>query len=624
MAQLKMYRFPGGEIPEHELPEGYSFSNFKGIEDIDDWAKICDNGLCEYSTGPVRFVEDVLGRKDVKPYEDIFFLDYLGEHIGTVTAFVHADKNIGNVHMVAIRTDFRGKGLGKYLNMIAVKHLFSKDIKWAYLSTDEWRKAAVKSYLNAGFRPVEYDIGMEERWAAVLEEYDIDSVEMYYEDGTFYKNIVRKSKLQKVKFGVFGAGRGSCMINYCKEFDNAEVVAICDFREKALSSHREALKDTNCKFFTDFDEFIKTDMDCVVLANYANEHAPYAVKAMKAGKHVLSEVLPVQNMKEAVELIETVEETGLVYGYAENYAFMPAPKRMRELYREGKLGRFEYGEGEYMHNCEPGWHRYTQGGDPTHWRNTMSAFYYCTHSLGPLIHIVGERPVRVSGFEVPFNNRMWRMGAKAAPIGIEMVTLENGGVIKSLHGVGPAKNSIWYSIYGSKGRMESSREDDGNNGGVRHLYVNCDTEEGENWGKFEEYDPKDAMSELAGDSGHGGSDFYIMYNMVQRIRGNKNADIIDVYEALDMFLPGYFALLSALDGGKPYDIPNLRDKNERDIWRNDTRCTDPKNPDYEVISSYAGGEIDIPAENYEILKKAFEEGIEYRKNLNQPGGPFAD
>ena len=27
-----------------------------------------------------------------------YSLDYLGEHIGTVTAFVHADKNIGNVH----------------------------------------------------------------------------------------------------------------------------------------------------------------------------------------------------------------------------------------------------------------------------------------------------------------------------------------------------------------------------------------------------------------------------------------------------------------------------------------------------------------------------------------------
>ena len=45
-------------------------------------------------------------------------------------------------------------------------------------------------------------------------------------------------------------------------------------------------------------------MDAVVLANYANEHAPFAIKAMKKGLHVFSEVLPVQNMKEAVELVE--------------------------------------------------------------------------------------------------------------------------------------------------------------------------------------------------------------------------------------------------------------------------------------------------------------------------------
>lgn len=52
-------------------------------------------------------------------------------------------------------------------------------------------------------------------------------------------------------------------------------------------------------------------MDAVVLANYANEHAPFAIKAMRAGKHVFSEVLPVQTIKEAVELIETIEETGM-------------------------------------------------------------------------------------------------------------------------------------------------------------------------------------------------------------------------------------------------------------------------------------------------------------------------
>ena len=94
-------------------------------------------------------------------------------------------------------------------------------------------------------------------------------------------------------------------------------------------------------------------MDCVVLANYANEHAPYAIRCLKAGKHVLSEVLPVQTMREAVELIEAVEQSGKVYAYAENYCYMPATRKLRQYYRDGALGSFEYGEGEYMHNCEP-------------------------------------------------------------------------------------------------------------------------------------------------------------------------------------------------------------------------------------------------------------------------------
>ena len=75
-------------------------------------------------------------------------------------------------------------------------------------------------------------------------------------------------------------------------------------------------------------------MDAVVLANYAHEHAPFAIKAMRLGKHVFSEVSPVQNMKEAVELVETVEETGLVYAYGENYCYMPAPMEMKKLYQK--------------------------------------------------------------------------------------------------------------------------------------------------------------------------------------------------------------------------------------------------------------------------------------------------
>ena len=57
----------------------------------------------------------------------------------------------------------------------------------------------------------------------------------------------------------------------------------------------------------------------------------------------------------------------------------------------------------------------------------MHAFYYCTHSLGPLIHITGLRPVSVTGFESQMTERHLRCGSKAGQYGIEMVTLENGG-----------------------------------------------------------------------------------------------------------------------------------------------------------------------------------------------------
>lgn len=78
---------------------------------------------------------------------------------------------------------------------------------------------------------------------------------------------------------------------------------------------------------------------------------------------------------------------------------MNAPHEMRLKYQAGELGEFEYGEGEYLHNCEPGWHKLTRG-DRNHWRNRMSAFFYCTHSVGPLLHITGMRPIRVTGFNV--------------------------------------------------------------------------------------------------------------------------------------------------------------------------------------------------------------------------------
>ena len=409
--------------------------------------------------------------------------------------------------------------------------------------------------------------------------------------------------MKKVRIGVVGGFRGTSMINYCKRAGNAEVVAICDKSPEVLNSQKKNLEGMDVTYYEKFEDFINHDMDAVVLANYANEHAPFAITAMKKGFHVFSEVLPVQTMKEAVELIEAVEETGKIYAYGENYCYMPAPYEMHKLYREGKIGEFEYGECEYIHNCESIWPSITYG-EEDHWRNNMYSTFYCTHSLGPIIHITGLRPVSVTGFEGTKTERNLRTGAKGGQFGIEMVTLENGGIVKSIHG-GLYNNSIWYSVYGSKGRMECGRED-ANDGHIDKIYVNFDDFSGDYNLKQEAYKPEPKIEGALEGFGHGGSDFYSMYYFVEKILGNKDADTIDVYEAIDMFLPGMFAYRSILAGGIPMAIPNLRDKAEREKWRNDTACTDPKTAGDMLLPTFSKGTPEIDKGIYDYVKSLWE------------------
>ena len=415
--------------------------------------------------------------------------------------------------------------------------------------------------------------------------------------------------MKKVRIGVVGAYRGSSMINYCKYSDNAEVVAICDNNLEVLNYQKNACCEYNITFYDNFEDFIKHDMDAVVLANYANEHAPFAIRAMKAGKHVFSEVLPVETMKEAVELIEAVEETGKIYAYGENYCYMPAPYEIKKLYDEGKIGEFEYGECEYIHNCEPIWPSITYG-EKEHWRNRMYSTFYCTHSLGPIIHITGLRPVSVVGFEGTKTERALRVGAMGGSYGIEMVTLENGGLIKSIHGCFLYGNSVWYSVYGSKGSVESGRESAGNENRNR-LLLKYDEFSGEYADRpTEDYFPKQELDEKAESFGHDGSDFYAMWHFIEKINGNPKADIIDVYEAMDMFLPGIFAYRSVLNGNASYKIPNLRNIDEREAWRNDTACVSPQKAGNMLLPTSSRGTPEIEDGIYERVKHIWKEESE--------------
>ena len=84
--------------------------------------------------------------------------------------------------------------------------------------------------------------------------------------------------MKTIKMGIFGLGRGS---NFYKSVlaNNGEVVAVCDKNESKFDKAREILGN-DLATYTDFDEFIKHDMDAVFLANCFHEHAPFANRCL--------------------------------------------------------------------------------------------------------------------------------------------------------------------------------------------------------------------------------------------------------------------------------------------------------------------------------------------------------
>lgn len=397
---------------------------------------------------------------------------------------------------------------------------------------------------------------------------------------------------KKVRIGVFGGYRGFTMIDQLLNHPDAELAAVCDKYEPLLKKVTDAAEKhgTKVAVYTDFNEFIKHDMDAVVLANYANEHAVYAVKCLKAGKHVMSEVLPGETPAQLVKLVEAVEETGLIYTYAENYCYMKAPFEMMKKYRSGEVGEIQYGEGEYIHDCTGIWPDITYG-EKDHWRNRMFPTFYCTHSCGPLITITGLRPVKVVGFETNPNTeeKQLRIG-EFCRTGIEMITLENGAVIKSIHGgLKREPGSINYQVYGTKGMMESKRYNDEE----FNMYLESEKVCRGSWSK---YDPEnDIGSDIAVKSGgHGGSDFYTTHFFIEKILGKPDGDwAIDVYTACDMGLCGIMAWRSVLAGNKPVEIPDFRKKEDRDSFRDDNACCTPETAGDRLLpkSSYTLPEV---------------------------------
>ncbi|MCK5806342.1 MAG: Gfo/Idh/MocA family oxidoreductase, partial [Lentisphaeria bacterium] len=318
---------------------------------------------------------------------------------------------------------------------------------------------------------------------------------------------------KKIRVGVVGVGRGKSFMRAAEPV-GMELVAVCDTWEERLRTVAEEL---GVAAYTDYDEFLSHDFDAVVLANYFHEHAPFAIKALEAGKHVMSECAACHTLAEGVALCRKVEETGLTYYFAENYPYSAVNQEMARLFKEGEIGDFTYGEGEYVHP-DPAAVKMGRSCGYNHWRNWIPATYYCTHSLGPVMAITGTRPVKVNGFVVPYdyNDPTQTSTVRRFDTGcIILYRMDNGAVAKCIHGQFRGHGSN-VRIHGNRGLMECVRGG-ADKGALRVAHDKWELKEGEEAEKV--YQPDFPVhAELAQKTGHSGGDFFTCFNFANAIR----------------------------------------------------------------------------------------------------------
>jgi predicted dehydrogenase len=307
-------------------------------------------------------------------------------------------------------------------------------------------------------------------------------------------------------------------------------------------------------------------MDAVVLANYFHEHAPFAIKALAAGKHVMSECTCNATLAEGVALCRAVEKSGKIYMLAENYPYTQFHMEMRRLYRSGEIGRVTYAEGEYNHPIEPTAINQLSPG-LNHWRNWIPSTYYCTHALAPLMYITDSLPLSVNGLSIAVPEVTDALPRVNDPGSVILCRMDNGAVFR-IFGLWLPGHSNWTRVHGVHGAMETTRGPGYFGPGqvrVWHDEWDCPT----GTPKERTYAPDwPEHADLARRAGHGGGDFWTNFEFANAIRSGQQP-FLNVYRGVAMSSVGILAWKSALQDGAPFALPDFGKESSRKAFAND-------------------------------------------------------
>lgn len=248
-----------------------------------------------------------------------------------------------------------------------------------------------------------------------------------------------------MKVGIVGCGFISNKhITAIENIENLYLSAVCDPNEDALIRFKE---DKTVKTFTKIEDMLNdSDIDIVAVCTPSGLHKNLAIKAAKAGKHLVIEKPIAMKVDEALEISKVANEENISLSVVHPNRFRPVVMSLKKLLDKNVFGKISHVE------CNVNWNRNQEYYDKSPWRGTKEfdggvLMNQAIHNLDLLLWFIG-RPDEIFSMEA---TRLRKIEAEDVSMGI--VRFQNGilGIINASTTVFNRNFEESITIFGEKG-----------------------------------------------------------------------------------------------------------------------------------------------------------------------------
>lgn len=402
-----------------------------------------------------------------------------------------------------------------------------------------------------------------------------------------------------IRVGVIGTGpRGRWHItNLLTNHPDVTVPAVCDIQEDRLQAAIEIvqkLRGTRPAGYSkneyDYRNLCqRDDLDAVLIATPVYWLGRMTVDALRAGKHAAHEVAGAQTEEECWDMVREKEKSGKHVMFLENCCYGNENMMIYNMVQQGVFGEPYYAEGSYVHDCRSMFFdsrgKITWRGEL--WRDAYGSAYP-QHGLGSNCKWLGINDgdrfeccqTMMTAPREAHLRAVAQFGPESAPAKVDfktgdfvtsLISTAKGRMIRIDYSISCTRPySRYYLLQGTQGCWDSRS-------GIFLNQLSPGASGGHaGWEPLEKYQDKYQHPYWRKDGvvaqrfgGHGGIDYYCIYDFVKMLREDKEP-WIDVYDAATWSSIIFCSKLSLDRHGARVEMPDFTGGRWKDPhWRKD-------------------------------------------------------